>query len=63
MTKITFLIEGHKACQWDEVKEAVVKHAGPFKEGGVARPLIYLVLSLIEFVILSKAKKAKKETK
>lgn len=60
MTKITFLIEGHKACQWDEVKEAVLKHISPFKKDSVARPLIYLILSLIEFVILSKAKKEAK---
>ncbi len=60
MKQITFLVEGHEVCQWSEVKEAALKYVSPFKEDSIAKPLIHIILSLIEFIILSKATKEAK---
>ena len=61
--KIMFTVEGHKACDWDEAKKAVMKSAPELTEDSIARPLVEIVLRLIEFAILSKAMKTIKEAK
>ena len=61
--KIMFTVEDRKACNWDEVKKTVMKSAPELTKDTITRTLIETTLSLIEFVILSKAMKTMKEAK